>query len=86
MKEKINYFIDVLMLIFFIIVAFSGIFLLITDVGFRGTFSILGIKRCVFKEIHEYFGIVFIILMAAHIALHMKWILCMSKKMLKKSR
>lgn len=79
-KEKINYIIDFLMIIALIVVATSGVILYFRDIGSRGE-TFLGIRRHEIRDVHNYFGFAFIILMITHIVLHFKWIFSMSKKM-----
>ncbi|MEM5812847.1 MAG: DUF4405 domain-containing protein [Candidatus Aenigmatarchaeota archaeon] len=81
-KEKINYLIDVLMIIALIVVATSGIILYFRDIGFRGE-SFFWIRRHEIRDVHNYFGFIFIILMITHIVIHFRWIVNMSKKMFK---
>ncbi|MEM2121201.1 MAG: DUF4405 domain-containing protein [Candidatus Woesearchaeota archaeon] len=92
-KAKINYFIDVLMIILFLVVALTGIFFFfLGGGGFQGgrnpnfRSSFLGIPRATLREIHNYSGLFFIIMMLVHIILHLDWLFCMSKSLCVKNR
>jgi len=71
-KAKTYFWIDILMLIFFIIVAISGI-AIFTDIKYRDL-----------RYIHNYSGLVLIIIMTIHFLLHLKWISSIGKSMFKK--
>lgn len=85
-KIKINYFIDILMIFLFLIVAGSGIvlyFFLPSGERRAGWRSFLGIPRHSFSDIHELAGLLFLFLLLIHIILHLKWIVEMTKNFLK---
>jgi cytochrome b subunit of formate dehydrogenase len=77
MKVKTNFWIDILMLIFFIIVSITGL-ILFTNLGFDG------IRNYDLKLIHDYAGIILIIIMAIHFLLHFNWIVSVGRTILKK--
>ncbi|MEM5779350.1 MAG: DUF4405 domain-containing protein [Candidatus Aenigmatarchaeota archaeon] len=77
---KIIFIVDALLIISLIFVAISGAILFFRDAGIIE--NLYGIKMHEIKYIHNYFGIYFIILSIIHLALHVKWILYMSKKLL----
>jgi len=76
-KIKIYFWIDILMLIFFIIVAITALFLF-TGVRFDG------IRNQDLKLIHNYSGLILIIIIVIHFLLHFKWISSIGKSLSKK--
>lgn len=71
-KAKTYFWIDILMLIFFIIVAITGIAIFIDVRGGN------------LRTIHNYSGLVLIIIMAIHFILHYKWVISLGKSIFKK--
>lgn len=87
LNQKINYFIDVMMVFLFLVVAKSGIvlyFFLPEGQRRAGWQSFFGIARHTWKDIHELSGILMIALIFLHIILHLKWLLEMTKNILKR--
>lgn len=85
-KPKINYTIDLLTLISFLITAFSGLaikFFMPSGVRQGRLQEFLGIQKGVWSEIHDWFGILFIVLAIIHLVLHWDWIVCMTKNVFK---
>lgn len=82
-KPKINYVVDVLILIAFMMVGLSGILLLLVPGG-RGAsqYLILGIPRAGWIELHDWAGISMMIGVFLHFVLHWKWVVCMTRNML----
>ncbi len=87
MKTKINAIIDILMGISFIPTLFTSILLFFylphgEGLG-RGrgaeTVTFWGWDRHEWINVHNYIGLAFMILMAAHMTLHYKWWLCLPK-------
>jgi len=76
-KIKIYFWLDILMLIFFIIVAISA---LILFTGLR----LEGIRNQDLKLIHNYSGLILIIIMVIHFLLHFKWVTSVGKSLFKK--
>jgi len=76
-KIKIYFWLDILMLIFFIIVAISAL-LLFTGLRFEG------IRNQDLKLIHNYSGLILIIIMTIHFLLHFKWVTSVGKSLFKK--
>ena len=79
-KTTIKYIVDVLMGISFILIAFTGI------IKFPGFVRYLGMRHAdlpmgQFTLIHDYAGIVMVILVLIHLILNWKWISAMTKKM-----
>lgn len=85
-KPKINYTIDLLALISFLITALSGLaikFFMPSGVRQGRLQEFLGIQKGIWSEIHDWFGILFIILTIIHLILHWEWVVCMTKNMFK---
>ncbi len=86
-KSKINYFIDLLILIFFVINSITGLiifFFLPTGVKRGGYQVFLGIIKQNWVIIHNWSGILLILLIAIHLILHWNWIVYMTKSLLQK--
>jgi cytochrome b subunit of formate dehydrogenase len=81
-KNKINYIIDFLMTVSFIFVAISGLvifFFLPSGVRQGGWQEFWGIEKNVWTDIHNWSGIVFVVLVLLHFILHWQWLVCMTK-------
>ncbi len=81
-KIKINYIVDLLMTLCFIIVSASGLILfLFLPGGIRrgGYQEFIGIIKQNWVVIHDWSGIILIILVLIHFLLHWNWITCMTK-------
>ncbi len=82
-KSKLNYLVDFLTFLFFIIVAFSGLaifFFMPGGGGRQGRLQeFLGFKKSFWVGLHDWSGIVFIVLVSIHFFLHWDWIVCMTK-------
>ena len=89
MKIKLNYFIDLLSAISFLVVALTGlvIFFFLPGGARRGGYQeFLGVTKLVYVEIHNWAGMLFLILVIIHVVLHWQWIVCMTKSLLKNSK
>ncbi len=88
-KSKINYIIDFLALMSFLIAAVSGLaikFFMPSGVR-QGRFQeFLGIQKETWSQIHDWFGILLIIFVAIHLILHRDWIVCMTKNIFKSDK
>jgi len=87
-KSKINYVIDILMLIFFIINAITGLiifFFLPTGVKKGGYQEFLGIIKHNWADVHNWSGLLLLLLVAIHLILHWKWIVSMTKSLIAKN-
>jgi len=85
-KPKVNYVIDFLAFISFIITALSGLVIkFFMPSGVRqGRFQeFLGVQKGAWSEVHDFFGILMIILVLVHFILHWDWIVCITKNILK---
>lgn len=81
-RSKINYIVDFLALSSFVITAFSGLAIkFFMPSGIRqGRFQeFLGMEKGIWSEIHDWFGILFIVFVLVHLVLHWDWIICMTK-------
>ncbi len=84
-NPKINYVVDVLMFICFLITAISGILFLLFPEGRRsGWYQIGGFTKGELKDFHTIFGILMIIFGTIHFLLHWRWIVTMTKSFFKK--
>jgi hypothetical protein len=86
-KAKINYIVDFFAGISFFITTITGlIILLFLPSGVRqGSYqTFLGIQKIFFSEVHNWAGIIFIILVLIHLVLHWNWIICMTKNLFNK--
>jgi len=88
-KIKINYFVDVIAFISFLITAITGIIIFLflpTGESRGGVHSfLLGYGRHDWGAIHDWAGIIMTIAALVHVALHWKWIVNMTKNLFKKS-
>jgi uncharacterized BrkB/YihY/UPF0761 family membrane protein len=87
-KAEINYIIDVFLTIALVVVGITGVFLFsFFESGIRrgGHQTFLGITKHTWAFYHEYFGLVMTGLMILHFFLHWNWMVCMTKKLFKKT-
>lgn len=87
-RAKLNYMVDALLALLGFISGISGIVLLFMgEGGYRGgrnlhsVRSFLGIERGLWNDLHTWVSIAFTIGVIIHIALHWKWIVCMTRVM-----
>ena len=88
-KAKTNYIIDVLMTIASIIVGGTGLilfFFLPSGVKQGRYQEFLGIPKHIIADIHDWSGIIIIVLVLIHIILHWKWIVRMTKNMFSRKK
>jgi len=80
-KSKLNYLVDLLAFLFFVAVAFSGLAIFFFMPGGRQgrPQEFLGIKKSFWIGLHDWSGIIFIILVTTHFLLYWDWIVCMTK-------
>ena len=87
-KSKINYFIDLLMLISFIINSITGLilfFFLPTGVRGGGYQVFLGIIKQNWVNLHNWSGLLLVLFVAIHLILHWNWIISMTKSLRQKN-
>jgi len=84
-KVKLNYWIDILLVVCLVVVGVTGIILFFAfpygqpHVGRFVTF--LGIYKTAWIDWHSYFGIVMITLIFLHFILHFNWLKVITKKL-----
>ena len=81
-KTQINYIVDILALVSFVVTAITGLvlkFFLPSGVRQSRLQEFWGIPKGTWTEIHDWFGILFIIFTLIHLVLHWNWIVCMTK-------
>jgi hypothetical protein len=86
-KAKLNYFIDILMAVSFVITALTGlIILLFLPEGIRqgGYQQFLGLTKRFLADVHNISGIILVILGLTHLFMHLNWISCMTKNIFRK--
>jgi len=90
-KVKMNYLLDMVIGLAFLVAALTGIaFLFLGSGGYQGghnpTFQtvFLGISREVWSDLHTLGALVMIAGVGVHLVMHWKWIVCVTKQMLPK--
>ncbi len=90
-KARINYYIDIVIGISFVVAAVSGLALLFAGSGgYQGgrnprfSLEILGLSRLLWKDLHNWSGIAMFAGVFLHLVLHWKWIVCMTRNLFKK--
>ncbi len=83
-KGKLNYIVDVVIGLGFLISAGTGILLVFKPGGgFQGgrntAFEVLGLSVHWWKDLHTWSSILMAAGVAGHLLLHMKWISCMTR-------
>jgi len=82
-KSKLNYIIDILMFICFLVSAIYGVSFLTSPRGPRaGWHQLEGIKIGDLRDIHIVFGVLMILFVIIHFILHLDWIITMTKSFL----
>ncbi len=87
-KTKVNYVVDFFAFISFLITAISGLaikFFMPGGVRQGRLQEFLGVQKENWSQIHDWFGILLIILVVIHFILHWDWIICMTKNVFGKS-
>ena len=87
MKKRtvVNYFVDIGMLIAFVLVVITGIFKwpsLLPALGIPYS----AVPLAAFTYIHDWAGLILSILAIIHVVLHWKWIVAMTKKMFSRNK
>lgn len=90
-KTKLNYWLDLIIALAFILSAISGmVFLFAGSGGYQGGHNsafqteIGGISRWTWGDLHTWVSLVMIAGVMVHLVLHWNWIVCMTKKLLPK--
>lgn len=75
-KTKINYWVDLIIALAFVLSAVSGLVFLLPVNGS----SVLGVSYLVWDQIHTWGSLLMITGVLAHLALHWQWIVAMTRK------
>ena len=88
-KAKLNYLLDAVIGLAFALSGATGIaFLLMGSGGYQGgrnpgfETALLGLSRGTWDDLHTWASLVMIVGVLVHLALHWKWIVCVTKKMM----
>ena len=89
-KTRLNFMLDALIAVAFLMSALSGIvFLFAGSGGYQGganaTFqtTVLVISRWVWSDLHTWASLIMIAGVLLHVVLHWKWIICVVKRMVR---
>jgi hypothetical protein len=89
-KTKLNYLLDAVIGLAFVLSAMTGMaFLLMGDGGYRGgrnpdfATALLGIDRSTWSDLHTWASLVMIGGVVVHLALHWKWIVCVTRQIVR---
>jgi biotin transporter BioY len=87
-KAKLNYLLDAVIGLAFLLSGATGLaFLLMGSGGYRGgrnpgfSTALFGISRATWSDLHTWASLVMIAGVIVHLALHWKWIICLTKQM-----
>lgn len=91
-KARINYWVDVLIAVAFVLAGVSGVVLLVAGGGggYRGGRNpaalrdVLFLSRTAWKDVHDWSGIAMMAGVLGHLVLHAKWIGCMTRNLLRR--
>ena len=91
-KARINYYVDIIIAISFVVAALSGMILFFAGSGgYQGgrnpryAQEVLGVSRLLWKDLHDWGGIIMLGGVFLHLVLHWKWIVCMSRNVFRGS-
>lgn len=89
-KTKLNYLLDAVIALAFVLSALTGIvFLFAGSGGYQGgrnpnfRTEMLGISREIWSDLHTWVSLVMIGGVVIHLVLHWDWIVCMTKRMVR---
>jgi quinol-cytochrome oxidoreductase complex cytochrome b subunit len=86
-KVKVNYWVDILLLVSFFIVGISGFILLLVytsgEPGVGRSISFLGMNKNSFMPWHTISGIVMVVLSLIHFIMHWNWFKAIQKNIFK---
>ncbi|ETA67123.1 MAG: hypothetical protein PWQ51_2036 [Methanolobus sp.] len=85
-RPKMNYYIDILLTVLFIIVAITGfvLYLAIPSGVQRGRYQeFIGITKATWTLVHNKSAILLTLLTGFHFVLHKRWMCCMTKNLFK---
>jgi hypothetical protein len=86
-KIKINYFVDVLLIISFLVVTITSVVLFLflqNKIGHIGSQILFGLPKLKWINLHVVSGFAMIVLSFVHLILHFKWLTTMSQNIFKK--
>lgn len=88
-KAKLNYIVDLIIMVGFVLAAVSGLILLFAGHGgYQGGRNphflreVLFFSRSTWRALHDWGGVAMIGGVVVHLALHWKWIVCMTRNLL----
>lgn len=92
-KAKLNYFVDLIIGAGFVLAALSGLVLLFAGPGgYQGGRNphalreVLFLSRSTWRALHDWGGIAMVGGVVVHLALHWKWIVCMTRALLQRRK
>ncbi len=93
-EAKINYWVDIIIGIAFVMAAVSGLVLFFAghSGGYQGGRNpqylkpILFFDRSTWKELHNWGGILMVLGVLGHLVLHWNWMVCMTRNLFRKSK
>ena len=87
-KARLNYVLDAVMGLAFLLSGMTGVaFLLMGSGGYLGgrnagyATALLGLSRGTWNDLHTWASVMMIVGIVVHVALHWKWIVCTTKRM-----
>lgn len=90
-RARIQYYMDIIIGISFLVVAVSGIILFFAGSGgYQGgrnpryAREIMGLSRTLWKDLHDWGGILMTAGVLGHLALHWRWLIRMTRNVFKK--
>lgn len=92
-KARINFWVDVVIAVAFVVVAASGVVLLVmgSGGGYRGgrgpaaVREVLFLGRNAWRDLHDWSGIAMMAGVLGHLVLHARWIGCMVRNMFRRA-
>ena len=91
-KAKLNYLIDVIIGLSFIVAALSGIVLFFAPSGYQGGRNtyylqpVLFLNTHTWSTLHTWGSMAMIAGVGAHLVLHWNWMICMTRKLFERPR
>lgn len=87
-RAKLNYVVDLIIGVGFVLAAVSGVVLLVVGSGgYQGgrnprmAQEVLSLSRFTWKSLHDWAGIALAVGVGLHLVLHWKWITCMTRSL-----
>ena len=81
-KSTVNYIIDIVIGLGFLVSAITGIFLFFnTSGGYQGGRNEQYFIRALWMDIHTWSSIIMTVGVTAHLILHWNWMVCMTRKL-----